>query len=364
MNVVLTFNLKPASVSSPLSSPALTISSDNTTNGTSAAAEHAHDMFAEWDEIETVRAITSALEKAGHIVIEIEANERFPQELLRARPDIVFNIAEGIGARSREAQIPAICEMYNIPHTGSDAVTLGICLDKSHTKEILSYYGIPTAKFLLAHSVNDANKLPFPLPVFIKPVHEGSSKGIFSTSLCRTTDGVRKEVERITSTYNQPALIEEYLPGREFTVAMLGNGDSAQVLPIIEYNFSSLPGDVPKIDSFEAKWIYDRPDDPLDSLHCPADIPEQLRKQIETMCLRAYRALRILDWARIDVRLDANNMPHIIEINPLPGILPRPEDNSCFPKAARTAGYSYDQLMQTVLRLAAERYGLARTSRN
>lgn len=321
-------------------------------------------MFAEWDDIETIRAVAVALEEAGHTVTEIEANERFPQELLRVRPDIVFNIAEGIGARSREAQIPAICEMYNIPHTGSDAVTLGICLDKSHTKEILSYYGISTANFLLAHSVNDVASLPFALPAFVKPVHEGSSKGIFSTSMCHTMDDIRREVKRITSQYHQPALIEEYLPGREFTIAMLGNGDTVQVLPIIEYNFSSLPGDAPKIDSFEAKWIYDKPDNPLDSLHCPANIPENLRKQIETICLKAYRVLRIHDWARIDVRLDANDMPHIIEINPLPGILPRPEDNSCFPKAARTAGYSYNQLMQTVLQLAAARYGMARSSRN
>jgi len=176
--------------------------------------------------------------------------------------------------------------------------------------------------------------------------------------LCRSIGDVKREVVRVTETYHQPALIEEYLPGREFTVALLGNGTDITVLPIVEYNFTSLPDGAPKIDSYEAKWIYDQPDNPLDSLHCPADIPTTLRDAINEMCVKAYRVFRICDWARIDVRLDGDGAPHIIEINPLPGILPKVEDNSCFPKAARTAGISYDRLIQTVLELAIARNGL------
>lgn len=357
MNVVLTFNQKLASPNPSVTASSPSSPTDERVHGAEAHATHAVDMYAEWDDVETINAVASALEHAGHTVTRIEANELFPERVRAARPDIVFNIAEGIGARSREAQIPAICEMLGIAHSGSDAVTLGICLDKAHTKEILSYYGIGNARFAVAMSTGEI-ALPFPLPAFVKPAHEGSSKGIFASSVCRTMDDVRREVARVVNTYHQPALIEEFLPGREFTVALLGNGDTVRALPIIEYNFDSLPPDAPKIDSFEAKWIYDQPDNPLDSLHCPANIPDALRDEIAAMCLRAYRVLRICDWARMDVRLDAGNKPHIIEINPLPGILPKVEDNSCFPKAARTAGISYERLIQTVLELAAERHGL------
>lgn len=358
MNVALSFNLKHAPSLPSVAAASPLAPADARVSGTSAVIADAVDTYAEWDDEETVGAVAAALESAGHRITRIEADALLPERLRAARPDIVFNIAEGIGARSREAQVPAVCELFGIPHTGSDAVTLGICLDKAHTKEILSYYGIGTARFVVAVNA-DAITLPFSLPAFVKPVHEGSSKGIFASSVCRTMDDVRREVSRVIDVYHQPALIEEYLAGREFTVACLGNGDAVRALPIIEYNFHSLPDDAPRIDSFEAKWIYDRPDNPLDSLHCPADIPPALCSAIETMCLRAYHVLRICDWARIDVRLDAAGAPHIIEVNPLPGILPKIEDNSCFPKAARTAGISYDRLIQTVLELAAQRYGLS-----
>ena len=356
MNVALTFNCKLASsISSVAASPSIV---DDRKNGATVATPKATvDMYAEWDDATTIDAVAAAIESAGHTVTRIEADALLAERLRTERPDIVFNIAEGIGARSREAQVPAICEMFGIPHTGSDAVTLGICLDKAHTKEILSYYGIGTARFVVATDSQQVT-LPFPFPVFVKPVHEGSSKGIFASSVCRNMEDVRREVVRVTETYHQPALIEEYLAGREFTVALLGNGTEIAVLPIVEYNFTSLPEGAPRIDSYEAKWIYDQPDNPLDSLHCPADISPALQASIGAMCLKAYSTFRICDWARIDVRLDGDGAPHIIEINPLPGILPKVEDNSCFPKAARTAGISYDRLIQTVLELAIKRYGL------
>lgn len=358
MNVALAFNVKPIPESFSAPATAGTGVFPLSTHGTASKESPSPDVFAEWDEIETVRAVRTAIEEDGHTVIEIEANNVLPHALLVEKPDIVFNIAEGFGARSREAQVPAVCEMFGIPHSGSDAVTLGVCLDKAHTKEILSYYGISTPPFFLVHDAAEIPSHPLSYPQFVKPVHEGSSKGIFSSSICNTPEDVRREVERIRTDYNQPALIEEYLPGREFTIAMLGNGDAVQILPIVEFNFAAFPVHAPRIDSFESKWIYDQPGNPLDSLHCPAMIPDDLRLMIETICTRAYRVLRILDWARIDVRLDANGVPHIIEINPLPGIIPDPAANSCFPRAAREAGYSYNQLIQRVLRLACERYGL------
>jgi D-alanine-D-alanine ligase len=153
-------------------------------------------------------------------------------------------------------------------------------------------------------------------------------------------------------------LVEEYLPGDEFTCAVLGNGGNAQVLPIVGIDFGALPAGALPIYGFEAKWLWDRPDHPLDIFACPAPIDDQLRSEIERVTLAAYRVLGCRDWSRVDVRLDADGVPCVVEINPLPGILPDPADNSCFPKAARAAGMSYDELIQTCLMLAAQRQGI------
>lgn len=139
---------------------------------------------------------------------------------------------------------------------------------------------------------------------------------------------------------------------------MLGNGETLHALPIVEINFATLPQGVNPIYSFEAKWVWDREEDPLRIFTCPAAIGTGLRQEIESVCTRAFNALGCRDWCRIDVRLDASGRPQIIELNPLPGILPRPEQNSCFPKAARAAGISYDTMILGVVEAAAKRLGL------
>lgn len=317
------------------------------------------DLYAEWDTFETIDAVRAALAE-HHDVILIEADKEAYLKLKTEPPDIVFNIAEGLLGVSREAQIPAILEMLQIPYTGSDPLTLAICLDKSRAKEILSYYQIPTPNFTIINSPKEiGNNIP-PFPSIVKPLHEGSSKGIYNSSIVNNREELEREAGNIFEKYNEPALVEEYLGGREFTVAILGNGNDLVVLPIVEIKFDSLPAGVNPIYSFEAKWIWDRADSPLEIFSCPAQITKQLQNEIETVCRKAYTALRCRDWCRIDVRLDAKGTPHILELNPLPGILPNPEDNSCFPKAARAAGMNYNQLIQSVLFLAAKRNGLIR----
>jgi D-alanine-D-alanine ligase-like ATP-grasp enzyme len=138
--------------------------------------------------------------------------------------------------------------------------------------------------------------------------------------------------------------VESYLPGAEFTIAILGNGEEAHCLPIVGMRFNELPEGAPPIYGYEAKWIWDRPDDPLEIFECPARIPARLATQIRSVSLAAYHALECRDWCRVDVRCDAQGVPNVVELNPLPGILPDPADNSCFPKAARAAGMSYDDL--------------------
>lgn len=316
----------------------------------------ADDEFAEWDSPDTIAAVERALAACGDVV-RLEATEEFPQRLREERPDIVFNIAEGLRGPNREAHVPAICEFLGVRYTASDPFTLSLCLDKARTKDALRARGVPTAPSVLVERIVDLGDLP-PFPLFAKPVHEGSSKGITERNFCRNRGELAETVEFLLERYRQPVLVESYLPGAEFTCAVLGNGHGARVLPIVGMNFESLPEGALPIYGFEAKWVWDRPERPLAIFECPAPIPAPLARSIERVTLAAYRALGCRDWSRIDVRLDAAGTPNVVEVNPLPGILPDPQDNSCFPKAARAAGMSYEQLIQSCLRLAADRQGI------
>jgi D-alanine-D-alanine ligase len=325
------------------------------------AAATVDDIYAEWDAPETIAAVERALAGIGE-VIRLEANADFPQALREARPDIVFNMAEGLTGQNREAHVPAICEFFGVPYSGSDPFTLSLCLHKARTKQMLQFYGIPTAPFALVDSlaetkaVRKANLLRYPL--FAKPVQEGSSKGITERNYIRDGEDLLACVSELLEVYEQPVLLEEFLPGAEFTCGVIGNGREAKVLPIVGIRFDALPEGALPIYGFEAKWIWDTPERPLQMFECPAKVDDSLRKAIEAVTLRAYNALGCRDWSRIDVRLDAKGIPNIVEINPLPGILPNPEDNSCLPKAARAAGMSYDELIQSCLLAAAKRQGV------
>ena len=327
--------------------------------GLSIAELIARDEFAEWDSPTTIAAVESALSHLGK-VIRLEANEDFPERLREARPDIVFNIAEGFHGVNREAHVPAICEFFGIPYSGSDPFTLSLCLDKARTKETLTFHGIPTPKFAVVEKIEDLEAFgrPLSLPLFVKPLHEGSSKGITDSNLCWDRAHLLRQTEFLLENYDQPVLVEEYLPGKEFTCAVFGNGDEATVLPIVGMNFESLPKGALPIYSYDAKFVWDRPENPLDIFQCPARITRELQASIERVTLDAFRVLGCRDWARIDVRLDAVGVPNVLEVNPLPGILPDPADNSCLPKAARAAGIGYDELIQNCLKYAAARQGV------
>jgi len=340
MKVALTFNLRSSSWKYDL-------------------GKGSEDFFAEWDEESTIEAVRDALGQY-HEVTLIEADDEAFEKLRKARPDIVFNMSEGLYGASRESHIPAMLEFLGIPYTGSDPLTLALCLDKSRAKEVLSYYGLPTAKFQLFSSPGEPLTLER-FPLIVKPLYEGSSKGIWSNSVVRSEEELRKGVERILSTYQQPALVEEYLEGREFTIALLGNGEETKVLPVIEILVHSLPKEIEPIYSYEAKWILDTAENPIEIFQCPAKIDPSLKGKIEQVCLKAFRVLRCRDWCRIDLRLDASGMPHILELNPLPGVLPNPDSHSCFPKAAFTAGITYQELICEVLQIASRRVGLLST---
>lgn len=314
------------------------------------------DLLAECDSDETISAVQRALAER-HTVFSIESDEEAFSHLQALRPDLVFNMAERISGPNRESHIPVLCEYLNIPFTGSDPLTLGICLDKSRAKEILSWYGIPNPAFWILEA-GEAIPRDLPMPLMVKPLYEGSSKGIKDNSLVRSHSELKERVAEVTRQYHQPVIVERFLPGREFTVGILGNLPALEILPVVEIDHAQLPPGAAPIYSYEAKWIWDTTEKPLAIFQCPADLDAALQTKINILIHSVVKVLRIRDWGRIDLRLDERGEPQVIEINPLPGILPNPADNSCLPKAARAAGYSYNQLINQVVDIAAARYGL------
>lgn len=310
---------------------------------------------ADFDSPKTIRGIKKALENLGHRVFLVEANEKayFKFYRLRKKIDLVFNYSEGLYGKDREAQIPAMLEMLQIPYTGGSPLSYAIGLNKVKTKEILAYHRIPTPKWQVFKSGKELLDKKLKFPLLAKPQSEGSSKGIFAKNLVNNEKELRKIVKKLLNEYKQPVLVEEFLSGREFTVGVLGY--PPRVLPIIEVRFDDLPKDMPKFDHFDAKWIYDNPRFKADPLICPAPIDKKLQAKIEEFVLKAFDVLELADWARFDIRLDKKGVPNILEVNCPAGLNPDPKENSRFPRAAQAAGLSFEELLGEVINSAVKR---------
>lgn len=306
-----------------------------------------------------MNAVAEALRKGECKVTKIEADANAYGKLKRLKPDIVFNMAEGLRGESRESYIPAVLEMLDIPYTGSGPLTLAVALNKALTHQVLCVNGIPSPSFQVFTRVDEKINRNLEFPLVVKPLSEGSSKGVRSNSLVKDEESLRSQVSWVIKTYSQPALVEEFLPGREFTVGLIGNDDPT-VLPIFEILIDKLPSGANPLYSYEAKWVWDVPEKPLDIFCCPADIPVDLEKEIRYIAVEAFQVLNCRDVCRIDMRLDGNGEPRVLEVNPLPGLIPNPAAHSCLPEAARAAGYTYDQLICVILWHALKRYNLLR----
>ncbi len=313
------------------------------------------DIFAELDSPDTIEAIKRALLNYCREVIVIEADEDAYDKIKNEKPDFVFNIAEGIKGESREAQIPAMLEMLGIPYSGSGVTTMSVTLDKCRTKEILNSNGIRTPRFQLLKKADEKLNIGFESALFLKPNCEGSSKGITAKSIVKNEDELRNVAAEIIDRYHQPVLIEQFLSGREFTVAMIGNPPT--VLPLVEICFDSLPEGVPKFDCYDVKWLYDSVINNYDTTICPAQISDELKRQIERIAQRTFEVLDIRDFCRIDIRLDDEGNPSVLDVNALAGLIPDPRENSRFPKAAYTAGYTYEEIIGEIFIAALERTG-------
>ena len=307
------------------------------------------------DDPDTIEHMTNHLKNLGHHIIPIEADETAFNILLKNRHkiDLAFNYAIGTGGRDRDAQIPSMLEMLGIPYTNSRPLTYALTADKAKTKEVLIAHGIPTPKYQVYEKPTDKliNNLHFPL--IVKPTAQNASAGITNDSLVSSNKALRKQINWVIKTFSQPALVEEFLEGKEFSIPMLGN--PPKFLPFIHADHSKLPTQYNPIDSLEVKWLFEESSQ-VNHLICPAIIPKSLREKIEAICLASWQALEISDCCRIDVRCDKNNKPQILEVNAPPGLLP-PEvsQTSYFPLSARVAGIDYEHLIKKILDLAFKR---------
>jgi len=314
------------------------------------------DDDCELDSIETIDAIADALKKGGNRVFKLGSARELIESLEIVRPDIVFNISEGLWGRNREAQVPAILEMYQIPYTGSDPLTLSLCLDKSMAKKIIKFSNIPTPNFKKVKDVDEIQeleKLEFEFPLFIKPCYEGSSKGIRLDSKIKNISTLKERVLELLAIYRQPVLVEEYLPGPEFTVGILGTREP-EVIGIMEIrSLNNLEKEL--IYSYEVKKDWETRVQYL----CPPPISEKLKSEIKEIAIESYKALECRDMGRVDIRLDRWGVPNFLEINPLPGLMPGYSDLYIMAKAI---GMDYDVLINKILSYAVERYSHLRTN--
>ncbi len=309
-----------------------------------AGASSREDDDAEFDDPAAIAAIRAAIESHGHDVIELEADETLPGAVAAANVDLVFNIAEGQGSRNREAQVPALLELLRIPYTGSDAVTLGITLDKSIAKTIVSAAGVATPAWFVLTTGHEEVPADVRYPVVVKPLHEGSSKGITSESVVHEEDALRERAAELASSYRQAALCEEYVEGREVTVGLLGS--PVRVLPPMEVVFLD---DAPTpLYSFEVKRRFEE----LVRYEIPALLTPDEREAVEDASVRAFEALGCRDVARVDFRLDGDGTPQFLECNPLPGLAPGVGDLTLI---AAAVGIDYEELIGEILASALQR---------
>jgi len=330
------------------------------------------DALAEYDSIETVQALEDALLAGGHQVIPLEADKTLLDTVRQAAPDICFNIAEGLRGDARESQVPALLEMLGIPFTGSKVLAHAISLDKAATKRIWRDVGLPTTPFQALWRGDESLDGQLNFPLFVKPVHEGTGMGINGHSVVYDEAELRQQVRWVIDTYRQPALVESYLPGREFTVGLIGNTPSPgemrwngplaslghrlydehgfHLFPALEIDASVGAGQ--GLYSAAAK-SYNPGEEGAPLYLCPAEVPVTLEAEMKQLAVAAFEALGALDLGRVDFRLGSDGRPYLLEINTLPGLNPTLSDLCIM---ARAEGMHYTHLVNEILYLAADRY--------
>jgi D-alanine-D-alanine ligase len=309
------------------------------------------DFQEEFDSPATIEAIAAALRQLGHEVVRLGDGRELLQRLLSDPPELVFNLAEGQGVgRSREARVPAVCEMLGIPHTGSDPLTLAVTLDKDTARRLAASAGVvvPCGLIIgpeaLPEQFSPTSLAQFPFPVILKPAWEGSSKGIRKKCLVDRAEDVAEVIEGLRRDHHQPVLMEEFIAGDELTVGVLGN-TSPRLLGVMRV--VPVKKQPRFVYSLEVKRDFRR----QVKYECPAQLSAHDTAAVEKAALAAYEVLGCRDVARIDFRL-RDGVPYFLEANPLPGLTPETSDLVIL---AELVGLSHAQLIEAILTATLER---------
>lgn len=327
----------------------------------------------QWDDLDsekTITAITEAIRAGGHHCEFLEGDRTLLRTIPKYKPDICFNICEGHFGDSREAQVPALLEMLQIPYTGSRVLTLSLALDKPMTKRIFWWHGLPTPAFQEFERIDEPLNDDLTFPLFVKPSREGTSMGITKASIVKTEEAMREQIEKVITRYKQPALVETYVEGREVTVGLVGNliGPVARRLPTnenaprIQAGLHFLPPMEVDLKPYAySDEVYSNRlkvalAEDLNYL-CPAPIDDDMVDELNWLAAAVFRIMGAKDVARVDFRLDVNDSwkPYILEINPLPGLSP---DVSDLVIEAKADGISHTALVNMILAAGLERYQL------
>lgn len=304
------------------------------------------DANAEFDHPDTVGIMAESIEAAGHKVVRIGNARSLIQQLDALNVDLVFNIAEGNRGRSREAQVPVLLEMQGVRFAGSDGLTLALTLDKVMTKKVLIAEGIPTPRYFEIFNANDPLPAGLQFPLIVKPRYEGSSKGLNEKSRVSTPQELPAQAAWLIETYKQPALVEQFIRGNEFTVAVIGN-EKPEALPVVRieidgkrelgdlyYSFSRI--------AEGAKYVV------------PAGIDAKLEAKLKELAIRTFKAVDAKDFGRVDFRVDEAGNPYVLEINPLPSF----STEDVFGILAAHLGLTYGDMIRRLLKTALVRHGL------
>ena len=326
------------------------------------------DALADFDHIETIDHIRHAIESGGHKTVFLQADRSLPYKIQDIKPDICFNIAEGLGGDAREAQVPALLEMLRIPYTHSRVMANAISLDKTLTKRIWRDRSLPVAPFQEFIIGNESLRSELEFPLFVKPAREGTGMGVDTKAIVNKESELRERVEYIIKFYRQPALVETFLSGREFTCGLIGRWDSRKysrhpewydenklgyhVFPVLELDSSRSV--TPGIYS-QASKSKEVGEEGAPGYICPAPIPADLTRKIQQLVVKSHMAIKAIDVSRTDIRLNAKGEPVLIEINTLPGLTPGYSD-LCLEAAAE--GIAYEDLILDILYLGASRWGM------
>ncbi|HEY4612593.1 MAG TPA: ATP-grasp domain-containing protein [Bacteroidota bacterium] len=300
--------------------------------------------------------VQKVLQLAGYQTSLFNMNgdvKRLVRFLEEKEPDLIFNLCESVGNESiHEMHVAGIYELMGVPYTGASAFVLGTCLQKARVKEILTAHKIPTPRSVVYRNVGelDANGMDLTYPLIVKPSREDASVGIENNSVVENVAALRKRVRFIFSEYDQPALVEEYIAGREINIAVIGNKRPI-VLPISEIDFSGLPKEYPPIVTYNAKWMQGTPEYVGTVGVCPAKLPAEVEKKAKEIALRAFRIMGLRDYARVDMRLTKNFSLYVIEVNPNPDI----SDDAGFARSAHVYGLTFEEIVCKIVEYALER---------